>query len=894
MNKNDNQQNADSGYRQAENLFGFAVKQSANRLLLTWVVIVIAITSGSPSVSDAIAESRSGSYQTVLRPYLAKYCFQCHGPEQQKADLRLDQLDPDMVHGSDTDMWQEVLDLTNVSEMPPKEVKQPSNQERQIMVNALTTALRQAMEAKRSTGGRNILRRMTAYEYSNTLRDLLNLDLRYSTDLPPEGVAKEGFKNNSGVLGTSALHIEYFERIARSALERIILVPKQQPNPYFVRVEPENAFKTGAASESGSKGKRNNNKAVGFNLKNGPDFSPGTKVKAGIFRLEHGTPTSNGIILAGNRPSDRIGNVFAEEKKIGGSKGAGRSGWQPEFRIELYEVPHEAPVRVRIRCAAIPGAKHSFPRLSFELGSFRGANVSDQKEAANIEVRSTEMETYEFVVQGANFPFQSNKPARPSYFRIFNDYRRGTSQLSYEELPKLKIDWVELTCNHFETWPSLQRQAILFDSKNQSNETVYAGEVLGKFMERAYRRPVTDSEVARKLALFRKLREREPSFEHTIVSTLTAVLCSPNFLLLSEPEPTKVSDGIDLKKRRVDDYELASLLSYFLWSSMPDETLFDLAKQKKLHQKEILIRQTRRMLADPKSEAFSENFAAQWLDLAGIRRLAVNPEYFKFDERTKDLFEQETIQFMHHVLTENLPIQTFIDSDFAVLNPSLARHYRIPDISGGFQIVPVSKHHHRGGLLTQASMLFGNSTGAESHPIKRGVWVLERMLDDPPPPPPPNVPELPEVAVQDENLLSLKERLVAHADNASCRDCHRKIDPWGVAFENYNALGQWREGSKDPLVLGPHQNINIDPSTRLSNGTKISNLNDLKHYLLTEKETQFRRAVVRKVMAYGLGRYLEFADRPAVDTICETMQETGDRLGTLIEQIAVSEPFSTK
>ena len=321
MNKNDNQQNADSGYRQAENLFGFAVKQSANRLLLTWVVIaiaVIAITSGSPSVSDAIAESRSGSYQTVLRPYLAKYCFQCHGPEQQKADLRLDQLDPDMVHGSDTDMWQEVLDLTNVSEMPPKEVKQPSNQERQVMVNALTTALRQAMEAKRSTGGRNILRRMTAYEYSNTLRDLLNLDLRYSTDLPPEGVAKEGFKNNSGVLGTSALHIEYFERIARSALERIILVPKQQPNPYFVRVEPENAFKTGAASESGSKGKRNNNKAVGFNLKNGTDFSPGTKVKAGIFRLEHGTPTSNGIILAGNRPSDRIGNVFAEEKKIGG------------------------------------------------------------------------------------------------------------------------------------------------------------------------------------------------------------------------------------------------------------------------------------------------------------------------------------------------------------------------------------------------------------------------------------------------------------------------------------------------------------------------------------------------------------------------------------------------
>ena len=865
---------------------------SLNRMLFK--VTAIAITYSSTLLPSANAESEKDAYQALIRPYLAKYCFQCHGPDQQKADLRLDQLDPDMIHGSDTDMWQEVLDLTNVSEMPPEEVKQPSNQERQTMVDALTVALRQAMEAKRSTGGRNILRRMTAYEYNNTLRDLLNLDLRYATDLPPEGVAKEGFKNNSGVLGTSALHIEYFERIARSALERIILVPEQQPKPYFVRVEPEQAFKTGDASESGTKGKRNNNKAVGFNLKNGPNFSPGTKVKAGIFRLEHGTPASDGIILAGNRPSDQVGNVFAEERKIGGSKGAGRSGWQPEFRIELYEVPHAAPVQVRIRCAAIPGANDSFPRLSFELGSFRGANVSDQKEAANIEVSSTDMETYEFVVQGANFPFQSNKPARPSYFRIFNDYRRGTSQLSYEELPKLKIDWVELTCNHFETWPSSQRQAILFESKNQFDEAVYAGEVIGRFMKRAYRRPVTDSEVDRKLALFRNLRKREPSFEHTIVSTLTAVLCSPNFLLLSEPEANEISEGVGLQKRRVNDYELASRLSYFLWSSMPDDTLFDLAKQKKLHQKKTLIAQTRRMLADPKSQAFSENFAAQWLDLAGIRRLAVNPEYFKFDERTKDLFEQETIQFLHHVLTENLPIQTFIDSDFAVLNPKLAQHYRIADISGGFQVVPVNKDHHRGGLLTQASMLFCNSTGAETHPIKRGVWVLERMLDDPPPPPPPNVPDLPEPPALDENVLSLKERLVAHADNASCRDCHRKIDPWGVAFENYNALGQWREGSRDPLVLGPHQNVNIDASTRLSNGTNISNLNDLKHYLLTEKETEFRRAVVRKAMSYGLGRYLEFADRPAVNSICETMRESGDRFQTLIEQIVVSEPFSTK
>ena len=856
---------------------------------------VISLATFSLSfVANATAESGATAYQTQIRPYLSKYCFQCHGPEQQKADLRLDRLDPDMVNGSDTDMWQEVLDQTNVGEMPPAEVHQPTNQERQSMVDALTAELRQAMEAKRSTGGKNVLRRMTAYEYNNTLRDLLDLDLRYSADLPPEGVAKEGFKNNSGVLGTSALHIEYFERIARSALERIILVPETQPEPYFVRVDPQNAFESGADKANTAKNKKRNNKSIGFNLKNGPDFAPGNRAKPGLFRLEHGSQSNDGILLAGNRPSDRIGNIFAEEKKIGGAKGAGRSGWQPEFRIELYEVPYDSPVQVRIRCAAILGANHSFPRLSFELGSFRGAGVSDQKEAANEEIRSTEMQTYEFVVQGANFPFQSNKPARPSYFRIFNDYRRGTSKLSYEELPKLNIDWVEITCNYFETWPPVQRQAILFDSNNRSNEGVYVKEVLGKFMKRAYRRPVTEAEINRKVALFERLRKAEPSFEHAIVSTLTAVLCSPNFLLLSEPESTQVAENTKLEKRRIDDYELASRLSYFLWSSMPDESLFELASEGKLHQAEVLLEQTRRMLADPKSQAFSQNFADQWLDLAGIRRLAVNPEFFQFDERTKDLFEEETIRFLNHVLTENLSIRNFIASDFAVLNPKLARHYRIPDISGGFQVIPLSQDHHRGGLLTQASMLFGNSTGAETHPIKRGVWVLERMLDDPPPPPPPNVPELPEKAAKNLSLLSLKERLIAHADNATCRDCHQKIDPWGVAFENYNALGQWREGSTDPLALAPHQKVNIDPSTRLRNGTSIDNLNDLQSYLLNEKRAQFRQAVVRKVMSYSLGRYLEFADRTAIDSICETLEKNGDKFQVLIEQIVLSEPFSTK
>lgn len=835
-----------------------------------------------------------------IRPFIKKYCVNCHGSGQQKADLRLDRINYDMVRGSDTDTWQEVLDRINLSEMPPEdEKKQPSRAERQVMVDSLTASLRKAMEFKRSTGGRNVLRRLTAYEYNNTLRDLLYLDLRFAADLPPEGVAKEGFKNNSSVLGTSALHIEYFERIARSALEKILLAPKEQPEPYFVHVEPELAFTTGSNPARSKKNKKpkkkpKKNTGVGYSIKKGKYYSPGNKARDALFRLDHGESTEGGILLAGNRPSDKVGLSFAPDRKIGGAQGDGRSGYQPEFRVEMYEVPHDAPVRIRVRCAAILGAGGTYPRLSCELGSFRGAGVSDQKEAANVEIRSTEMTTFEFVVQGANFPFQSNKPGRPSYFRIFNDFRRGTSQLAYEDLPKLKIDWVEIKGNHYDSWPSLQKQAILLESKNSENEELYAREVLERFMKRAYRRPVSSDEVDRKVRLFQKLRVQESSFEATMVSTLTAVLCSSHFLLHSEPADDVVDGEAEVGKRRLNDYELASRLSYFLWSSMPDETLFDLAAKRRLHEPSVLLTQTKRMIADPKSIGFSRNFVPQWLDLAGVRRLAVNPEYFEFQEKTKDLFEEESIRFVHHVLKENLSITNFIDSDFAVLNPALARHYRIPGVSGGFQVHPLDKKHHRGGLMTQASMLFGNSTGAETHPIKRGVWVLERILDDPPPPPPPDVPDLPEPESADESTLSLKERLVAHAQIASCRDCHSKIDPWGVAFENYNALGQWREGDRDPLVRAPHQNVLIEPSTQLKNGKSIRNLDDLKSYILTEKKPQFRKAIVRKVMAYGLGRYLEFSDRSTVDSICKSVQENEDSFQTLIEQIILSEPFSTK
>jgi hypothetical protein len=290
-----------------------------------------------------------------------------------------------------------------------------------------------------------------------------------------------------------------------------------------------------------------------------------------------------------------------------------------------------------------------------------------------------------------------------------------------------------------------------------------------------------------------------------------------------------------------------------------------------------------------------KHFSSQWLDLDGIRKIAVNPEYFNFKESTKDLFEQETIKFVEEIFKRNLSITNFIDSDFAVLNPALAKHYDIKGVSGGsFVRVKVSKKDHRGGVLTHASILLGNSAGGDTHPIKRGVWLLERLLNDPPPAPPANVPDLPELDEKASMPKSLKERLKEHASKESCRDCHSKIDPWGVAFENYNALGQWREGTKDPNALKNHRNVRSDPSTKLNNGRKIKDLDDLKRYLLNEKKEQFTKAVINKVMSYAVGRYIDFTDQETINKIAVCLKKDNLRFQTLIEQVVLSEPFLTK
>jgi hypothetical protein len=854
----------------------------------------------SISSQTAFAET---SFKEV-KPLFIKYCIGCHGPKLDEADLRIDQLDPDMIKGNDGEMWHEAVDLINTSDMPPSDAKlRPTTEERELMVAWITNSLRKALEARRSTGGNVVMRRLTAYEYNNTLKDLLHLDLNYAKDLPLESVAQEGFANNNVVLGTSALHFETFKKIARGALEKIILIPDEKPETYRFKTELNFSLPDLNSKKNNKKNKNSNLRTVGGKYKNraGLPANIHSKIlnenfKGSTSRLPNATlyfgeiVEGQGVTLAGNRDIDSINDVFAADKKIGGAKGAGRTGYQPNLDIQMYEAPFEGNILVKVKAAAIEGKDGSLPNMSIEFGSFRGANYTQEKEFANVEVNASvdQPKVYEFLIQAENYPIYPNGITKATHLRIYNDFRRGTSKTSYEDLPRLYLDSVEVSFHPAEHWPPKATQELLFPSENSDDEIAYLKEILNRFMPRAFRRPVSEYEIEKKIAFYEAVREREGSFKSALVSTLTTILCSPHLLLIVEPQDST-------EKRELNQYELASRLSYFLWSTMPDEELFELAGTGRLKEPEVLRSQVRRMISDSKSAHFVKNFTAQWLDTEGIQRVNVNPEYFTFDDTKKYHFEDETIAFVNRVFSENLSITNFIDSDFAVVNNFMARHYRIPDVSGsGFVKVSVKKQHHRGGLLTQASMLLANSTGAETHPIRRGVWVLERLLDDPPPPPPANVPELEDPAPDNLGKLSLKERLIEHAQIASCKGCHSRIDPWGVAFENYNALGQWREGTEDPLVNAKYSQINIDPTTTLKNGTEIENLEYLKKYILNQRKEHFVKAVIKKVMSYGIGRYVEFSDQKTVNAIYGQISEDNYRFQTLIENVIMTDTFLTK
>jgi Protein of unknown function (DUF1592)/Protein of unknown function (DUF1588)/Protein of unknown function (DUF1587)/Protein of unknown function (DUF1585)/Protein of unknown function (DUF1595)/Ca-dependent carbohydrate-binding module xylan-binding len=450
-----------------------------------------------------------------------------------------------------------------------------------------------------------------------------------------------------------------------------------------------------------------------------------------------------------------------------------------------------------------------------------------------------------------------------------------------------------------DTLPPTHRRLMACDQAKPKREQ--AREILSRFASKAYRRPATKEEVKRLLKFVDVAEKNKERFEAGVSIAMQAVLCSPKFLFRVELDQRPDSKDA----HPIGEYQLASRLSYFLWSTMPDEELIALAEKNELHKN--IKPQVERMLKDPKSYALVENFAGQWLQLRLLKNHAPDAKLFPdFDEPLRNAMAKETEMFFHAIIKEDRSILDLIDSNFTYLNERLARHYGIADTNGNrvgqkattkpgtpfsrkgrgdgdkggpfLRVTFAPDDTERGGILTHASILTITSNPTRTSPVKRGKWVLEQILGTPPPPPPPDVPEL---AEKGELKGTLRQRMEQHRKNASCANCHARLDPPGFAFENYNAIGKFRTKDGDAL---------IDPSGVLPSGQSFKGPKELKQILMGRKDV-FARALTEKMLTYALGRGVEYYDKPATDTIVSALAKNGFRFSTLIAQVATSDPF---
>ena len=822
-------------------------------------------------------------------PTLKRACLDCHGPDEQEGNLRVDTLDPNLQAGKDISWWLEVLAVLNNGEMPPSDAAPLAEAERVRLVQWLSTEIQVASAVRRVERGSSSFRRMTRYEYNHALQDLLRLPWDFAKDLPPEAASEDGFQNSSELLHITGMQLDAYRAIARKALRRAI--PEgARPSPVHWSV----SMKQASAIEW-PKQKEQLDKARAKFVDDPVMLEKEIERLEKSFKQPHGSTYYRNKVTGktarsswayygakyAHRPVDELGTFPADVTDIAiVPRGQG-------LIIELGDqVPSDGMMRVRVRASRGPSAGEQVPSLQLQFGwmaSNEGrALLRVSSEDTEIAADPDKPLVYEWEVPlGEIYPRNSvrnvtkmgDMPSPSEYIRFYN------SSVSQGDI---QIDHVQVSTPVYDAWPPPSYTSILFERDDRDDEISYVRKVVSAFMNKAWRREVTKEEVGLKMDFFKSIRPSCVGLEEAVIEVLASVLSSPHFLYLNQGE-VLAQQGSKSGGALLSDVDLATRLSMFLWCSVPDEELLTLAMSKKLGNDVVLSQQVSRMLSDPRAGRFAKQFVQQWLGLQTL-------EYLDIDRKTKPQFTPalkeamslEPVAFFQEMLNSNGSILDFIHSDFTVVNEILARHYGIKNVFGNqFRKVTLDLDQRRGGVLTQAGLLTMNSAGDDSHPLKRGIWLLEKILNDPPPPPPPAVPEI-DLADPDIAKLSLKEQLADHRNQAACMSCHAKIDPWGIAFENYDALGRWRNQIDGKPV---------DASSRLFNQQELKGMDGLKRFLLENRQDQFVRALTYKMSAYAIGRPLTFADHSTIDQIASSLRKQDDGLAELVKLIVNSQLF---
>jgi PAS domain-containing protein len=784
-----------------------------------------------------------------LQPFLNTYCIRCHGPEAQKADRRFDKLSLTAATVDDAELLQEILDQLNLAAMPPEDEKQPTKAELKSVISILTTILAKAREESRQHVGKVVMSRLNRSEYRNTIRDLFQLkmiDFDPTTTFPADD-STDGFDNvGEGLLTSDYLLRNYLEAARRVADKAI----RPGPRPEMIHLQMNSAAEpnsSGKVQDSASADKEGRKEAGRMFVK--------FRQPLGVPRLDkkRGVPADGEYAIRFSARAVRRISRYKDEDLRYNSKEPMRLSISIDSR-ELGATAHRI------------------------IGEYE---IPDDK-VIEIEHRVWLEKGFTFHVHWANGPNGSFKrilrKVLPKYNKDALYPIRNPPEMYVGSGPELHVYTLEIEGPFYGAWPPAGF-ARFFPDPPEKLGVSYLNESLTRVASAAFRHPVRSEEVEPYLDLSRQYLAQHGDFWAAAKYGVRAMMTSPNFLYLAETTPGHSENQM------VSDHELATRLSYFLWSSMPDDELRAAADHGKLNDPKVLRKHVERMLSDPKSSALTENFTGQWLGLRKLGEMPPDPEKNRayYEDNLESAMRQETQFFFRHILDQNRSILEFVDSDYTFLNDALARHYGITRVSDeGFQKVRLEPDDHRGGLLGHASILTATSNGVESQPVVRGVWILENLLGTPPNPPPPDVEP---IEPDTRGVSTIRQLMEKHRNNLTCYECHRKIDPLGLSMENFDYVGAWRERySKDQP---------IDSSGELPDGTAIAGPGGIKKFLLRRPE-QFTRCLTEKLYIYALGRRLSFTDRSNIDRIVNAAPQHDYGLRELIQQVVASEAFHTK
>jgi mono/diheme cytochrome c family protein len=725
----------------------------------------------TPVCALAQAAPPNEAFTAAVQPFLRRNCVGCHNESLTSGGLNLAQYLAASTAKAlqERDRWEQVAQKLRAGEMPPKGIPRPAADQIAAVVNWVESYYAHLDRDAPSDPGRVTAHRLNRYEYNNTVRDLLGLDLDASSDFPVDPYGY-GFDNIGDVLSLSPVLTEKYLKAAEHIAN--IAIPSAEPmKPVMSRYLAE---RMGQARQLHIEA-----------MHEFPADGEYTLRSAWFQGLKVGTKLEGRLYFDGKEISHHLLTIYTEMDR------------------------------------------------GFETSGVR-VTAGRHKIEADI--------TYDGVLKD---------PPYLEYLQVYGPNKRTAAQetASYRRI---------FVCGQH-TPECAQR-------------------IIESLARRAYRRSPAKGEIDELLGLVRIAQGRGDSFESGIRLALEAILVNPNFLFRIEQDPAGAGPA-----HRIADLELASRLSYFLWSSMPDDEILGLAAQHRLHVPETLHAQMKRMLSDPRSRALVENFGGQWLQFRNLDVLKPDPQKFpEFDAGLREAMRTETEMFFSAIVHEDRSILDFLDGRFTYRNERLAKHYGIPGVTGReFRRVELDGSQ-RSGVLTQASVLTVSSYPTRTSPVIRGKWVLENLLDTPPPPPPADVPPLNEAAIG--ATLSMREQLEQHRSNPACAGCHARMDPIGFGLENYDAIGRYRTSEGK---------FRIDSSGTLPGGKSFAGAAGLKRILRDDPQV-FTRALSEKLLTYALGRGLESYDRAAVAGIVDRIQQNGYRFSALVQAIVDSVPFEMR